>query len=39
MQVRTLLEFGPDLSLGNKLHWNWNPLHTAILQARKLLVF
>lgn len=27
-----MLDYKPDLSLGNKLHWDWTALHTAILQ-------
>ncbi len=26
-----LLEFKADLELANKLHWDWTPLHTAVM--------
>ncbi|XP_059080069.1 histone-lysine N-methyltransferase EHMT2-like [Tigriopus californicus] len=30
--VKIMVEFKADLSLGDKLHWNWTPLHYAVLQ-------
>lgn len=29
--METLIEFKADLELCNKLHWDWTPLHTAVL--------
>ena len=29
--VQVLIEFKANLNFGNKLHWDWNPLHTAVL--------
>lgn len=30
--VKVMVEFKADLTLGDKLHWNWTPLHYAVLQ-------
>lgn len=31
--VQALVKYGrPNLKLGNKLHWNWTPIHWAVLQ-------
>eukprot|EP00095_Tigriopus_kingsejongensis_P007040 maker-scaffold146_size311726-snap-gene-0.12 protein:Tk07040 transcript:maker-scaffold146_size311726-snap-gene-0.12-mRNA-1 annotation:"hypothetical protein" len=30
--VKVLVEAKADLTLGDKLHWNWTPLHYAVLQ-------
>lgn len=32
--VAALLEAGADTTLGNKLHWDFTPMHWAVMQAR-----
>ena len=31
LSVRTLIELKADLGLANKLHWDWTPIHTAVM--------
>ena len=31
VSVLTLIDLKADLELANKLHWDWTPLHTAVM--------
>ena len=31
LSVRTLIELKADIGLANKLHWDWTPIHTAVM--------
>ena len=38
--VKAILEAGrPDLTLGNKLHWDWAPAHWAVMKVFLLATF
>ena len=31
LAVMTLIDLKADLGLANKLHWDWTPIHTAVM--------